>query len=93
MRVTNDEIRHVAKLAMLSFSESEVTKLATEMGGIIDMAEKLNEQDLSDFGETLPEKRNALRADELGLSLTRDEVLQNAPEKKMGCILVPKIVE
>ena len=36
---------------------------------------------------------NVMRKDEVSMHNTRDDILQNAPEEKDGCFVVPKTVE
>jgi aspartyl-tRNA(Asn)/glutamyl-tRNA(Gln) amidotransferase subunit C len=57
--------------------------------------DQLNELDTSAVEPTshvLPLK-NVLREDEVGHSLSLDEVLANAPEHDKGHFVVPKIIE
>ena len=47
MKLTEKEVRYVADLANLSFSDEEVRKFARELDGILEHMDKLNELDTS----------------------------------------------
>lgn len=95
MQITKQEIEHVAKLARLNLSEEDKEKFTQEMGAIIGFVDKLNELDTTGIEPTahiLP-IHNVFREDQVRPSFDRDKLLQNAPQKKDECILVPKVVE
>ncbi len=86
------DIRHIAKLSRLKISDDEFAKFENEMKGIVDMVNTLPQ-----LGEDLAIDENnvmQLRQDiaETG-KFTRDELFQNAPQVKAGCLVVPKTVE
>lgn len=85
------DVRHTAALAKLRLDEDKIEQFAAQMQDIVSMVEQLPEID-SEL--TLADRSNPmlLRADEIGPSLTRDELLGNAPQKQAGCIVVPKTV-
>lgn len=43
MKLTKDQVRHVAKLARLGLTPQEVEKFQTQLSGILDYVEQLNE--------------------------------------------------
>lgn len=45
MKISEEEVRHVANLSKLSFSDEETTEFATTLSKIVDMVELLNEVD------------------------------------------------
>ncbi len=95
MAVTLDEVRNVARLARLSFSPEEEGRMVVELNRILDYVEKLNELDTEGVPPTshvLPIS-NVFREDVLVPSLSRDELLANAPSKWRGYFRVPKVIE
>ena len=95
MAVTLDEVRNVARLARLSFSPEEEGRMVIELNRILDYVEKLNELDTEGVPPTshvLPIS-NVFREDVLVPSLSRDELLANAPSKWRGYFRVPKVIE
>ena len=95
MKITTDEVKYVANLARLNVSEAEADKLAAEMGDIIAFADQLSEIDTQGIEPTNHAIRveNVLRADTVMPSYERDELIANAPEKRAGCFMVPRVVE
>ncbi|MFT8887796.1 Asp-tRNA(Asn)/Glu-tRNA(Gln) amidotransferase subunit GatC [Ethanoligenens sp.] len=85
-------VKHLAKLSRLRFDEVSEAKMAHDMREIVGMVAKL-----PDFEETRlaldVNDRMELRKDEVGASLTREQVLSNAPKTEAGCVVVPKTVE
>ncbi|HEX3026030.1 MAG TPA: Asp-tRNA(Asn)/Glu-tRNA(Gln) amidotransferase subunit GatC [Clostridia bacterium] len=92
MTEMNIDIRHIAKLARLHVDEAEIQKLGKEMAAIIGMVENLPEFENARL-ELSEKDAMKLREDEVRPSMSRKEVLKNAPETEAGCIVVPKIVE
>lgn len=95
MKITKEEVLHVASLARLKFSDEDAKKLESDMAGIIDFADKLNELDTTDVVPTahaIP-MQNAFRLDEAKPSFDRREILKNAPDFGEEGFIVPKVVE
>ena len=86
------DVRHIAKLSMLRFSDDEVSAFEKEFEGIVKMVENLPD---IESASTLLEADNlmTLREDEVVLSYPRDELMQNVPVKSNGSIVVPKTVD
>lgn len=84
--LTEDDVRHIAKLARLHLTEDEVIKFQGQLSSAIDYIEILQKVDTSDV-ETPPQiigKENTFRNDETSPSFSQDETLANAPKKKDG---------
>lgn len=43
MQLTKKQVEHIAKLARLDLSEAEIAKFQTQLSGILDYVEQLNE--------------------------------------------------
>ncbi len=95
MKVSEEEVKHIAGLARLKFTDEEITKYTKDLAGIVEFAEQLNEIDVTDIKPTahILNIHNVFRKDEIGKSYDREKLLQNAPTKAAGCISVPKVVE
>jgi aspartyl-tRNA(Asn)/glutamyl-tRNA(Gln) amidotransferase subunit C len=95
MKITKQEVEHVARLARLEFSEQEKEKLTDQLSNILTYVEKLNELDTSGVEPTahVLDINNVMRDDVPGESLTQVMALANAPEKAAGHYKVPKIIE
>jgi len=93
MKITHDEIRHIAQLARIDIPEERFDKLAADMENIVDMVAQIQKVDLTGIEPDLSADYNVFREDVVEPSLTREQVLANAPRKAAGCILVPKIID
>ena len=95
MKITKDEILHVADLARLDLDEASIDKFAGQIGTILDYVDKLNEIDTEGIRPTSHaiSLTNAFREDEQKEHLERDQALANAPQKEEGAFVVPKIIE
>jgi aspartyl-tRNA(Asn)/glutamyl-tRNA(Gln) amidotransferase subunit C len=95
MKITREEVQHVANLARLEFAPSEVDGLAAQLSAILDYVDKLGELDLEGVEPTahVHEIVNAFREDVPRPSFANEEILANAPEAEAGCFRVPKVIE
>lgn len=95
MKISKEEVLHVASLARLKFSDADAEKLEADMAEIINFADTLSELDTSDIVPTahaIP-MQNAFREDEIKPSFERREILKNAPDFDEEGFIVPKVVE
>ena len=88
----NIYIKHIAKLARLRIEDDQLDKFESEMENIVGMVEKL--PDIQDEMTLDPDNPMILRKDvAVQDKFTRQELMQNAPQVKAGCLVVPKTVE
>ena len=95
MRLSPQEVEHIALLSRLELSEAEKERAATELSQIIGYFEKMAELDTENVEPTmhaLP-TQNVLRPDVVRPGLSREQALQNAPESADGMFQVPRVVE
>jgi aspartyl-tRNA(Asn)/glutamyl-tRNA(Gln) amidotransferase subunit C len=95
MPVSNDQVRHIAKLARIAMSHEEIERLAPELNNILGWVEQLGEVN-TDGVEPLTaviDQKLRLRDDVVTDGNIRDEVLANAPEAQHGFFAVPKVIE
>lgn len=93
--ITKAEVQHVAQLARLAITDAEAERLVGELAGILEHADDVAELDLDDVPPTahpLP-LVNVVRPDEVRPSLSRDEVLAEAPAAEDGRFRVPRILD
>ncbi|QDI92653.1 Asp-tRNA(Asn)/Glu-tRNA(Gln) amidotransferase subunit GatC [Salicibibacter halophilus] len=93
--ITKEQVKHVADLARLTFSDDELETFAKQMDDVIQYAERLNELDTEDVVPTthVMDVRNVLREDEARPSMNREDVLKNAPASKDGQFEVPSVLD
>lgn len=94
MQISEEEIKHIANLAMLKLSDEEISTYTKNMQDIISFAETVNKADTQGLGESVGtlEKCNVFRKDEVKQSMSIEELLQNAPEKEEGMFKIPPVV-
>jgi aspartyl-tRNA(Asn)/glutamyl-tRNA(Gln) amidotransferase subunit C len=95
MKITKEEVLHVAELARLDMDDEAVAKFSEQIGTILAYMDTLNQVDTRGVPPTSHalSLHNAFREDEAAGSLDRDDALANAPEREDGCFVVPRIVE
>jgi aspartyl-tRNA(Asn)/glutamyl-tRNA(Gln) amidotransferase subunit C len=95
MKLSREEVEHIADLARLALSDEEVARYQGQLSTILEHFEHLQELETDDIPPTasvLP-LRSVMRADEARPPLERERILQNAPEARDGCFKVPAVLE
>ena len=95
MAISEEQVKHVAKLAKLSFSDDELHEFTSQLGKIIDMVETLEEVDTEGvpFTSNVAETINVMREDIAAEGWSRQELMRNVPESEDGFIKVPAIID
>lgn len=95
MAVTVKEVKYIASLARLRFTDEQERRLAGQMSEILDYVEKLNELDTSAVPPMshVLDLYNVTRKDEVEQRITRDEALENAPDADSEYFRAPKVIE
>lgn len=97
MKISKEEVEHVAKLARLKLSPEEVEKYQKQMGSILAYVDKLNELDV----KSVPEMQhaagsaNVFRDDEVQAcdQDTRDRIIEAFPQKEGDLLEVQAVFE
>ncbi|MCP4369013.1 MAG: Asp-tRNA(Asn)/Glu-tRNA(Gln) amidotransferase subunit GatC [Deltaproteobacteria bacterium] len=94
MKITKNEVLHVADLARLDLDEESIDRFAGQIGEILEYVDTLNKLDTKGITPTSHaiSLSNAFREDEDKQHLDNDAALANAPEKEDGGFIVPKVV-
>ena len=95
MSVSNEQVRHIARLARIAMTDEEIARLEPELNAIIGWVEQLAEVN-TDGIEPLTaviDQKLRLRDDAVTDGNIRDDVLANAPEAQHGFFAVPKVIE
>jgi len=95
MSVTNEQVRHIARLARIAMSDEEIERLAPELNNILSWVEQLDEVDTAGIEPltAVIDQKLRLRDDGVTDGDIRDEVLANAPDAQHGFFAVPKVIE
>jgi aspartyl-tRNA(Asn)/glutamyl-tRNA(Gln) amidotransferase subunit C len=95
MRLTKEEVRHIALLARLGLSDSDVEKFQVQLSNILENFEVLKQVDTTNVPPTAQpiEMSNVLRDDRIAPSCSQQEVLANAPNKEEDYFKVKAVLE
>ncbi|WP_027964079.1 Asp-tRNA(Asn)/Glu-tRNA(Gln) amidotransferase subunit GatC [Halalkalibacillus halophilus] len=94
-KITKDDVKHVAKLARLEFSEEELERYTDQLSSILNFSEQLNELDTTDVEPTthVLDMKNVMRKDEAKEWIKKEDALNNAPDQLDGQFRVPSILD
>jgi aspartyl-tRNA(Asn)/glutamyl-tRNA(Gln) amidotransferase subunit C len=95
MRISREEVLHIALLARLGLTEAEVDKLSEQLSNILDNFEILKQVDTTNIPPTAQSiaLQNVVSDDEIAPSLPLNEVLANAPQKEADFFKVRAVLE
>lgn len=95
MELTQEQARHVAKLARLDLTDEEVANLAADMAEVLTYVGKLAELDTDGIEPTasVVAQENPLRKDEVTSTPAPDRAVANAPRSEDTFFVVPSIIE
>jgi aspartyl-tRNA(Asn)/glutamyl-tRNA(Gln) amidotransferase subunit C len=95
VKLTLVEVEHIAELARLSLSDDEKTLYQEQLSAILEYAERLQSLDTSAIPPTatvLP-LRSVTRADQPRDSMSREDVLANAPQVEADSFRVQAVMD
>lgn len=95
MKLSVDQVRHVARLARLRLTAAEEERYARQLGDVLAYVEALKEVDTSSIAPTAhaADIPNLLRDDVVQPSLPPERGLANAPARSGTSVAVPKIID
>jgi len=94
-KITEADVSYVAALAQLQLDDAARARLVKEMGDILSYMDALNALNTDGVEPMMHalEMTNVFRDDVVGVSLTREEALKNAPVDDGSYFMVPKILD
>ena len=94
MKISKEEVIHVAELARLDLDDIAIATFADQIGSILEYVDTLARVDTKDVRPTTHAifMNNAFREDAEKEHLDRDAALSNAPEKEDGNFIVPRVI-
>ena len=95
MRLSSEEVRHIALLARLGVDEADLEKFSVQLSNILENFEILQRVDTTGVPPTSHPValNNVLRDDEVAPSLASTEILANAPREEEDCFRVRAVLE
>ena len=94
MKVSKEEILHIANLANLNLEENEIENYLENLDEILNFAEIVNNAPVDDLDITIGanETKNVFRKDEVKIFKDNEALLQNAPEQEQHMFKIPKVI-
>lgn len=94
MIISEEEVKHIAKLANLNLTEEEIKNYAKDLTDILEMANLVNNVNTDNVDETIGsnELYNVFRKDEIKQNNNRENLLSNAPSQDDGMFRIPKVI-
>ena len=95
MKLSREEVLHIARLARLGLTETDVDRFSEQLSNILENFEILQQVDTSGIPPTTQSisLQNVMRDDEIASSLPPSDILANAPRKEGDCFRVRAVLE
>ena len=95
MKLSREEVEHIALLARLGLSEEERERFREQLSHILENFEVLQQVDTTDVTPTAQsiDLQNVVSADEVSPSFPQSQILANAPQQEAGCLKVRAVLE
>ena len=95
MKLTKDQVKHVAKLASLPLTFEEEEKYSEQLSQILEYVDQLNEVDTSNVEPTFNVSgQNTVECeDTTNASFSEEEALLNTSQKKNGMFVTKGVFE
>lgn len=95
MAISREEVKHIAHLARLTLTEEEITLYSKQLNNILKYIDKLNELDVDQIEPMshVLDIINVMREDKHLPSLSREEVMANAPDYDGEHFKVPRVLK
>lgn len=95
MKLSREEVVHIATIYRLGLSEEEIEKAREQIANILENFEILKEVDTTNIPPTAQSVnlQNIMRDDAARPSLPADDVLANAPDREEGFFKLRPVLE
>ena len=95
MKISREEVLHIALLARVGLTEAEVDRLSEQLSNILENFEILKQVDTDNIPPTAQSiaLQNVVSDDEISPSLPVNEVLANAPQQEGDFFKVRAVFE
>jgi aspartyl-tRNA(Asn)/glutamyl-tRNA(Gln) amidotransferase subunit C len=95
MKLTREEVLHIAHLARVALTEEEITRMSEQLSNLLEHFEVLQKVDTEGVPPTAQSVtlQSVMRQDEVKPSLPPEDVLANAPRREGDCFRVRAVLE
>ncbi len=95
MKLSREEVLHIARLARVGMTETDINKFQEQLSNILENFEVLKQVDTTDItptAQSIP-LQNVRREDEVTPCLSQDEALANAPQRESDFFKIRAVLE
>ena len=94
MKVSKEEILHIANLAQLTLEDNEIEEYMLHLQDILNFANIVNNAPVDGLDITIGanEAKNVFRKDEIKIFEDNESLLQNAISKEQNMFKIPKVI-
>ncbi len=95
MKVSREEVLHIAHLARINLAEDEIKQLSEQLSKLLETFEVLQQVDTEGVTPTSQSVtlQSVMRDDAVIPSLPPDDILDNAPRREGDCFRVRPVLE
>lgn len=95
MKLSREEVLHIARLARVGLTESEISRLSEQLSNILENFEILQQVDTTEVPPTAQsiDLQSVMREDEVAPSLPASDILANAPRREGDCFKIRAVLE
>ncbi len=95
MKLSREEVLHIARLARIGLTEAEITRFSEQLSHLLENFEVLQEVHTENIPPTAQSVvlQSVMRDDEVAPSFTPDDILANAPKREGDCFRVRAVLE
>ena len=95
MKLTREEVLHIAHLARVALTEEEITRMSEQLSKLLEHFEVLQKVDTTDVPPTAQSVMldSVMREDKVKPSIPTDDVLANAPRREDDYFRVRPVLE
>lgn len=95
MRLTVDEVKHIALLARVAMTDEEVEKMRDELSNILDQFQVIQHVDTEDVKPTghSADLESVMRDDKPTVSTPKEDILANVPSREGDFLRVRAVLE
>jgi len=95
MKLSREEVLHIARLARIALTEEEITRLSGQLSNLLDHFQVLQEVNTENVLPTTQsvELRSVMREDVVEPSMPVEDVLANAPRREGEYFRVRAVLE
>jgi aspartyl-tRNA(Asn)/glutamyl-tRNA(Gln) amidotransferase subunit C len=95
MKISREEVLHIARLARVNLAEEEITRLSDQLSNLLEHFQDLQQVDTEGVPPTAQSitLQSVMREDAIVPSLSPEQVLANAPRREGDCFRVRAVLE